>query len=196
MKEKMLRVLQESCIVKSVRDLNDFPLALSTPNDIIFFQTGNLSSIVEVTNTAKKHEKFVILHFDLIEGISKDIHGLKWLVDNTEIDAISTTRTSLLKHIKSYGLLAAQQMFLLDNHSLTTGLNLLNKFKPDFLVVMPGLMPGIIEEISTQIKCPLIVGGLVNEISQVTQVLDAGATAVTTSAKELWSFDFKQQYQS
>ncbi|SOC38561.1 glycerol-3-phosphate responsive antiterminator [Ureibacillus acetophenoni] len=194
MKEKILRTLSECCIVKSIRDLDDLPLALNTSNEFIFLQTGSLSTVVEVTNAAKKHGKYVILHFDLIDGISKDVHGLQWLVENAKMDAISTTRTSLIRNIKSYGILAAQQMFLLDNHSITTGLNLVEKCKPDFMVVMPGLMPTVIEKITSSLKCPLIVGGLINEYSQAISALDAGATAVATSEKKLWEYDFKQQY--
>jgi glycerol uptake operon antiterminator len=194
MKEKTLRTLRECSIVKSIRDLDDLPIALETPNEFIFLQTGSLSTIVDVTNASKKHGKYVILHFDLIEGISKDAHGLKWLVENAKIDAISTTRTSLIRNIKSYGILAAQQMFLLDNHSITTGLNLVEKCKPDFMVVMPGLMPTVIEKITSNIKCPLIVGGLINKYSQAISVLDAGATAVATSDKKLWEYDFKKEY--
>jgi glycerol uptake operon antiterminator len=47
-------------------------------------------------------------------------------------------------------------------------------------------MPHIIKEVRERSGIPIFAGGLIRSVSEVELALEAGATAVTTSNKELW----------
>ena len=51
---------------------------------------------------------------------------------------------------------------------------------------MPGIMPRIIEKLSTSMDVPVIVGGLVSEKEDVTIALQSGALGVSTSSSKIW----------
>lgn len=50
---------------------------------------------------------------------------------------------------------------------------------PDFVEILPGILPRIITEISTQTPVPIIAGGLLRDKADV-------IAAVSTSAPSLW----------
>jgi len=58
--------------------------------------------------------------------------------------------------------------------------------KPDFLEILPGIIPEFIEEISRRYSGDIIAGGLVRKKEQVFAALKAGAKAISTSCKDLW----------
>ena len=61
--------------------------------------------------------------------------------------------------------------------------------KPDFVEILPGILPRIITEISTQTPVPIIAGGLLRDKADVIAAMRAGAAAVSTSAPSLmWWF--------
>ncbi|MNY79153.1 Glycerol-3-phosphate responsive antiterminator [compost metagenome] len=51
---------------------------------------------------------------------------------------------------------------------------------------MPGVMPHIIQEVLEKTGIPIFAGGLIRSVEDVENALRAGATAVTTSHKDLW----------
>jgi glycerol uptake operon antiterminator len=82
--------------------------------------------------------------------------------------------------------LAIQRLFLLDSSALEKSYTLLERTRPDFIEVLPGIMPHIIKEVRERSGIPIFAGGLIRSVSEVELALEAGATAVTTSNKELW----------
>ena len=68
---------------------------------------------------------------------------------------------------------------IISTHQLEQG-------KPDFVEILPGIMPRVITEISTRTRVPVIAGGLLRDKADVMAAMRAGASAVSTSAPELW----------
>jgi glycerol uptake operon antiterminator len=58
--------------------------------------------------------------------------------------------------------------------------------QPDFIEVLPGIMPKIIKEVHEKSGICILTGGLIRTVMDVENALSAGASAVTTSKKELW----------
>jgi F0F1-type ATP synthase epsilon subunit len=58
--------------------------------------------------------------------------------------------------------------------------------KPDYLEVLPGVMPDIIKEVKVHTNLPIIAGGFIRTQEDIATILASGATAVTTSHRELW----------
>ena len=64
--------------------------------------------------------------------------------------------------------------------------NLLDKTKPDYIEVLPGAMTDIIAEVKERTGVPILAGGFIRTVEDVERALNAGATAITTSKRELW----------
>ena len=47
-------------------------------------------------------------------------------------------------------------------------------------------MPGIVKKICRLVSCPVIAGGLVSEKSDVLALLDAGASAISSTNQGVW----------
>lgn len=65
---------------------------------------------------------------------------------------------------------------------------LLEKTKPDYIEVLPGALTEIITEMNTRTGIPILAGGFIRTVEDVEKALEAGATAITTSKKELWKY--------
>ena len=78
------------------------------------------------------------------------------------------------------------RIFVLDSLSLDTLFSQQSLCQPDFIEVLPGIMPPIITEISQKTQTPLIAGGLIRTKQDVLSAMNAGAAAVSTSARSVW----------
>ena len=93
---------------------------------------------------------------------------------------------SCIRRARHRGLLTVQRAFILDSLSLTSLSGQLEQGKPDFVEILPGIMPRVIAEISARTQVPVIAGGLLRDKADVMAAMRAGAAAVSTSAPSLW----------
>lgn len=177
-----------SPIVVATRDLKQMPQALASSHQTIFILSSSLTTIAETVKQVRDSKKEVYVHFDLIDGLGKDSHALRWLADVVKPTGILTTRAPLVSQAKSLGLAAVQRMFLVDSQSLHTGLNMVKDVKPDYLEVMPGVIPEIIQQIVHMNICPVIAGGLCTTVAHFKAARNAGAVAISTSDRGLWQY--------
>ncbi|MFC4023826.1 glycerol-3-phosphate responsive antiterminator [Oceanobacillus longus] len=177
-----------SGILPAIRKMKDFDKALETSHDSIVILESRLVQIKSLVEYARKANKKVLIHFDLIQGLKSDEFGMEFLIREVNPDGILSTRGNVINLAKKKKLLAIQRIFLLDSLALDHNLKLIEKIKPDCIEVLPGLMPTIIEQIGQQTTIPIIAGGLIKSEEEVEAAIQAGAVAVSTSNKNLWSF--------
>src|SRR5699024_7257347 len=166
--------------------MKDFEKALQSDHEIIILLETRLAQLQSIVDYAKKAEKRVILHFDLIQGLTPDEYGMEYLVRHIKPLGILSTRGHVIQLAKKNGLLAIQRIFLLDSLALEQNIKLSKRFQPDCIEVLPGVIPDVIEEIYEQTSIPVIAGGLVRRADEVEEAFSAGAIAVTTSNSDLW----------
>jgi glycerol uptake operon antiterminator len=87
---------------------------------------------------------------------------------------------------KKKSLIAIQRIFLLDTHALETSYRLLKTFKPDYIEVLPGIIPHIIKEVSENTGVPILAGGLIRSVKEANDAIEASAVAATTSSERIW----------
>ena len=97
-----------------------------------------------------------------------------------------STRAGVIAKTKQNGLLAIQRLFLLDTNALEKSYVMFGRTQPDYIEVLPGIIPPIISEVADRTGIPIFAGGLVRTVDDVEHALQAGASAVTTSNIELW----------
>lgn len=174
-------------ILPAIRKMNDFEKGLETSSDWIVFLETRLSQLKSLVEYSKRANKKVLIHFDLIQGLKADGYGMEYLIREIQPDGILSTRGNIIKLAKKHKLLAIQRMFLLDSVALEQNLKLSEQYRPDCIEVLPGLMPAIIKKIHESTNIPIIAGGLISTKQEVRLALEAGAIAISTSNKDLWT---------
>ncbi|MGP4081182.1 glycerol-3-phosphate responsive antiterminator [Pseudalkalibacillus sp. R45] len=173
-------------ILPAIRNMKDFEKLLESNYQYLVLLDSHIGQLKSLSQTAKRHGKKLLVHVDLIQGLKNDDHAAEFLAQEFKVDGLISTRASVIMTAKKKGLLAIQRLFLLDSSALKKSYSLLEKTKPDYIEVLPGIMPPIISEVHENTGIPIFAGGLIRTIDDVERALDAGATAVTTSRTELW----------
>ena len=189
MPESWLSELRRRPIIAAVRDENALGAALASRSAVVFLLSGNLLNIEQMVQRVRREERAAFVHVDLIEGLTKDQHGLRWLAQRARPTGIISTRGSVLSAAGSLGLATVQRLFLLDSQSVRTGLESANNVRPDVIEVLPGILPGAIGDIWHRSGRPVIAGGMITSQKQVCTALEAGAHGVSTSNQQLWELD-------
>ncbi len=183
---EIIDCLENNPIVAALNNNDFLEEAAASPAKAIFLLSGNILHIADVVNNLKCRGKKVFVHVDLIDGLGKDIASVDYIKQRIKPHGILSTRSNLLKHGKEIGLITVQRLFLLDSRAFNRGVDIIKSYHPDFVEVLPGIIPRTIEELKKRVHQPIIAGGMITQKEDVIQALKAGALAVSTSKKELW----------
>ena len=173
-------------VIAAVRTEAEFLQALKSEVSTIFLLAPNIDNIEAQAEKAHKANKTFFIHIDLAEGIGKDEYGIKFAKEQG-VDGIISTRTALIKHAKSQGLLAVQRFFVLDSHSVGTIVESAKTSKADMIELMPGTVTKVIEKIKTILDTPIVAGGLIETKEEIAEAYNSGAIAVSTGRENLWN---------
>lgn len=175
-------LLKENRIITAVKDLKDLDRALLSDSQIIFLLCGDICSLEEITRKVKSKGKMPFVHMDMIAGISgKDVVALDFIKENSFAEGIITTKPNIAKYAKSLGLKVVLRCFLLDSLSFENTKKMVHEQDFDAVEILPGIMPKIIKKLSSQIKIPLIAGGLISDMEDIEIAIESGASAVSTT---------------
>ncbi len=184
-----LNVLKEKPVIAAFRDLSSLRMQNLDRIGILLILGGSLFDLPSIVETARRHDKLVFADIDLLKGIGKDAAGVRFLAQESRVDGIITTRGHLIKSAREMGLAGIQRIFILDSESLAGSLNAVQKFNPDAVDVLPGLiLPKIIQRIRLKISVPLIAAGLITQEQDIRDILSAGAVGISTTDQRLFSY--------
>ena len=68
-----------------------------------------------------------------------------------------------------------------------SGIGKLESYHPDFIEVLPGVMPKTIRKICENAHTPVLAGGLIADKEDVMAALGAGALAISTTNRDVWN---------
>lgn len=185
--------LKNKPIIASLVNDDDLEAMLETTSNITFLLTGNIFTLEKIVDRIKASGKLVFIHFDLLEGISKDRVGVQYLAEKISIDGIVTTRSNIILAAKQNELMTIQRLFVLDSVSMDHGIRVIKSSQPDAIEVLPGVViPKIIDRIHRELGIPVIAGGLLTDLNDLKTSLDCGAIGISTSSRELWAWQDKK----
>lgn len=186
----MMVQLNAHPILPAIRDLKDFDKILESQHHYFALLDMHLSQLKPIVRAAKKYDKKVLLHADLVHGLRSDESAAEFLCQDIQPYGLISTRGTMLSVAKKKGLLTIQRIFMLDSLSLQTSYRTLEKVKPDIIELLPGIIPSMIKEVRKETNVPVIAGGLIRTKQDVKQAIDAGASAVSTTRFDLWESSF------
>lgn len=150
---------------------------------LVDFQLAEIGPIID---DLKSHNRKVLVHIDMIKGLSADEYGAIHLIQNHRVDGIISIKPKVISLCKKRNVIGMQRVFLKDSISLKRSILILSKSKPDCLEILPAISTGVIQYIKDELQCEVFSGGLISSEEQVQDCLKAGAFGITVSNPNLW----------
>lgn len=179
----------ESQIIASVKSKEDLEISLTSNSNIVFLLTGNLMTMAGYINQLQRAGKLVFLHLDFIDGLSNSRSAIRFVAEHWKPTGIITTKSNVVKLANELGLMTIQRIFLLDRTAVSKGIDMVSSCKPDAVEILPGVIPKVIDDLSRTLDFPIIAGGLISEIEEIHDALEAGALAVSSGNPDMWNFN-------
>lgn len=187
MKQKLYDALSDNPIIAAIKDEAGLKACLKLAEaTVVFVLYGEVATIADITEQLKAAGMQVMVHMDLISGLSAREEAVDFIAKYTKADGIISTRYEQIKRGKQLDLSTIYRVFVIDSKALSN-LNRRIGDYADIVEILPGLMPKIISRMKKELGVPVIAGGLIADKEDVIQALDAGAAAISTTNENVWS---------
>ena len=181
-----------SPIIPYVTEGVDKQPALIGSASLMMIGGGELAELPELLAKLSKppfEKQAVLLHIDLVNGLTNDESGLRYVATLGRVNGIVTTRHHLAGLAKKLNLLCVVRLFLQDGRAVERGLGVIEKSRPDAVELLPGVAFLQVAERFAGLEIPCIAGGLIRMKQTVEQILAAGCKAVSTTNVALWEMN-------
>jgi len=182
----LYQAIEDCPVIAAVKDEDGINRILSLENKVVFVLSGDLMNIRDTIHRLRSAGKLVIVHIDLIHGLSGKEIAVDYL-KKQGAHGIITTKPALVKRARELGMNSVLRVFLIDSISLKNMEKTASECCPDLIEILPGVMYKVISPIRQRQSIPLICGGLFMDKSDVMDALNAGAMAISTSNPHLWT---------
>ncbi|MFH1693199.1 MAG: glycerol-3-phosphate responsive antiterminator [Bacillota bacterium] len=179
-------MLQNQKIIPAISNHQDLKLFLTLPLTYGILMNFQLAQLPELVKMMKDHNKKVLVHSELIKGLSSDEFGAIYLIQTLAVDGIISSKPKVIEVCKKRKIIGIFRFFLKDSVSLNQSLEIAKKITPSYLEVLPASCLDIIPRIKQETSSEILLGGLIQNRDQIEKCLLAGAIAVTTSNTKLW----------
>jgi len=147
------------------------------------FQLAQLEGLVEACHKAGKK---VLIHSELIKGLSNDEYGAIYLIQSLNVEGLISSKPKVIEVCKKRNVIGIFRFFLKDSLSLEQSIMITRKIEPVYLEVLPAQSTSLIKDIKNQVDAEILMGGLIQNKEQIHECIKSGAIAVTTSNTDLW----------
>lgn len=175
-------------ILPAIRKMEDIEQIMESNYNYIVILEVHVSRLKPIFQLAEAHHKKLIIHMDLINGLKSDEFATEYICQEFKPFGLISTKGSVIVKAAQKGVKSIQRLFAIDSGSVGKGCVLTQRIKPDYLEILPGIIPKVIMDIKNQTKIKVFAGGLIDTVEEVERAYEAGATAITTSSKELWRY--------
>jgi glycerol uptake operon antiterminator len=164
----------------------EFALASHTP--VVFILRGNGLTLAPVVRRIHDAGKLVAVHIDLVGGLRADRSSVAWLAAS-EVDAVISSHGQLMSPIRHEGMTAIHRLLLVRRGHLDPAISAISRSAPNIVEILPGVILPSLVALLPDFGVPVLAGGFIRTEQEASAALAAGALGVTTSARNLWTFD-------
>jgi glycerol uptake operon antiterminator len=127
----------------------------------------------------------VCINVDLAAGVAADASGVRFLAQHVE--GIISTNRNIIELANAEGLITVQRIFAIDAGAVERGIKIVERANPTLVEVLPALAYlQMVAKHQKMMSRPTLAGGLLQNMEEVTAILEAGAAGVSTSYQGLW----------
>ncbi len=192
---KLYHLFHPFSVIASVRNEKEMDEAVRNNVKNVFLVRSSIHDVDWFCMMADENDINLFIYFDMIKGLSQDKEAVQFVVENLNFTGIVSNKAHIVKEAMNFKTFAILTLFLLDSYAIKQGTKILKDLKPDAINIAPGVIPKIVDQFINEVNIPVITSGLITEKEEIRQLLDAGATAVSTSNQELWKLDLKGIYE-
>ena len=178
--------LEDSPVIAAIKDDNGLKECLKSDIQVVFILYGDICNIADIVDTVKQAGKMALVHLDLINGLSAKDVAVDFIKKYTRADGIISTRPQLIRHAKELSLYTVMRFFVIDSMAYDNIEKQLHAVRPDFIEILPALMPKVISRICDLSLVPVIAGGLISDKEDVMQMIQAGAISISSTNEKVW----------
>lgn len=171
----------DQSVIPVINDMKALKKFLKQPLTWCVLMDFHINLVEDVLITLHAHQKKALVHMDLIKGIQNDKFGVQFLCQKYHADGIISTKPGPIEYAKKNHCVSVLRVFLIDSRSLEKGSLLAQELQPDYVEVLPAIVPFAVEEMRRHCSVPIIGGGLIRDAKDIRQCIQQGMVAVTTS---------------
>lgn len=187
MNRQFFEMVEANPIIAAVKDPEGLERCCGLEDiKVVFILFGDICTISGIVKQIKDAGKTAVVHIDLIGGLNAKEIAVDFIRDHTQADGIISTKPTLIRRAKELSMYTVLRYFLIDSMALENIRQQQYGVWPDFIEVLPGVMPRIIGKICQSSKVPIIAGGLISDKESAMAALSAGAVAVSTTNADVW----------
>lgn len=168
-------------IILTISTVKDFEKFLEMNIEYCVLMDLHIGMLQSLIAKAHAHRKKVLLHMDLMQGLSNDEMGCEYACQYLQVDGVISTKSKVVKKAMEKKRIGVLRLFLMDTRSLNKGINLCQECNPDFVEVLPAIAPAILPKIKELTGQKLMSGGLLSSIEEMERCFQYGAEAITIS---------------
>ena len=176
-------------VIPVVSDWKTLIRFLKHPSTWCVVMDVHINLMEEVLNQLHIHHKKALVHMDLVKGIQNDKFGVEFLCQKYHVDGIISTKPAVIECAKKQHCISVLRVFLIDSRSVEKGGLLAHELQPDYVEVLPAILPFAVEAMRKYCDAAIIGGGLIRNREDVEQCLKQGMSAITTSQLDLCEED-------
>ena len=178
--------LEDCPVIAAARDMEGLTHCCQSESDIVFILFGDVCTISEIVDQVKAAGKFAFVHMDLVNGLSSREISVDYIRKETNADGIISTKQPQIRRAKELGLYTVHRFFVIDSMAYDNIEKQLHAVRPDFIEILPALMPKVISRICDLSPVPVIAGGLISDKEDVMQMIQAGAISISSTNEKVW----------
>ena len=186
MKQEFYDVFADCPVIPAVKDEEGLEEVLKSDLQVVFVLYGDVCNISSIVERLKAAGKLVVVHLDLVGGLSAKEIAVDYIVKQTRADGIISTKVNVCQRAFELGILSIYRVFLLDSRAIESARKQAQSLNADIVEILPGAMPKVTKLMGKIFKRPIIAGGLIRDKEDVTDALDAGALCISTTNREVW----------
>lgn len=187
MDQKFYDMVEANPVIAAIKDNDGLEKCCKLEEiKVIFILYGDICSIEDIVRQVKQSGKLAIVHVDLISGLGIKEIAVDFIRRQTGADGIISTKPAMIRRAKELEMYTIMRFFILDSMAFENIQKQLSMVHPDFIEILPGVMPKIIRKICKMVKIQVIAGGLITDKEDIVAALDAGAISVSSTNQEIW----------
>ena len=173
-------------IIPAISDFKRLEKFIASPINVCVLLNFRLAQLEDICKTLKAHHKKVLIHGELIKGLSNDEDGALYLIQSLGVDGIISSKPKVIELCKKRNVIGIYRFFLKDSLSYEQSIKIIKAIKPQYIEVLPYQGCNKIRALNEIVPSQYLSGGLIDSQAEVDYCMQQGAIAVTTSKMSLW----------
>lgn len=174
-------------MLPAIRDTATLHQALELGYRQVLLERGSVLAMVGQLAAAARQGIAIFVNLDAVEGLAPDSAALAFIATDLSFSGVLSVKPHLLRDARRFRLRTIQRIHALDSTGLETGLKSLIEPAPYAIAIAPAVaIPQVMSTVRIATSASIWGTGFVSTIEQVTTLLEAGASVVSSARPDVW----------